>query len=79
MSKLTKLLVFILFILLLALSGCRPPVIIPPHRLPTNRALWEVLRTSMEEPTIRIGLELPAKTVRVSSEGGVYLINKQLV
>ena len=31
----------------------------------------------MEEPTIRIGLELPAKTVRVSSEGGVYLINKR--
>ena len=77
LSKLTKLLVFILFILLLALSGCRPPVIIPPHRLPTNRALWEVLRTPMEEPTIRIGLELPAKTVRVSSEGGVYLINKR--
>lgn len=31
----------------------------------------------MEEPTIRIGLELPAKTIQVSSERGFYIINKK--
>ena len=36
-----------------------------------------MLGTSLEEPTIRIGLEFPEKTVRISSERGFYLINKR--
>ena len=76
MDRLTRLLVFVLIFPFFPLIGCRRPLIFPPYRLSTNHVLREVLGTFLEEPTIRIGLELPAKTVGISSEGGFYLINK---